>query len=59
MHVPALNIPGFAGENGMPIGLTAVCPRFKDRQLLHVARTLGPVFAAEGGWQPGNNGVPQ
>ena len=50
MHVPALNIPGFAGENSMPIGLTAVAPRFRDRHLLHAARTIGPIFEAEGGW---------
>ena len=50
MHNPALNIPGFAGENGMPIGLTALGPRFTDRHLLHVAKTIGPVFEKEGGW---------
>ena len=50
MHAPALNIPGFAGENGLPIGLTAVGARFTDRHLLHVATTLGPVFEKEGGW---------
>ena len=54
MHVPALNIPGFAGENGLPIGLTAVGPRFADRHLLHVAKTLGPVFEKEGGWMRKN-----
>lgn len=54
MQVPTLNIPGFAGENGMPIGLTALCPRFKDRQLLRVARVLGPLFEAEGGWKRRN-----
>jgi Asp-tRNA(Asn)/Glu-tRNA(Gln) amidotransferase A subunit family amidase len=51
MHCPALNIPGFAGENGMPIGLTAIAPRFRDRHLLHVAKTVGPIFEAEGGWK--------
>ena len=51
MHCPALNIPGFAGENNMPVGLTAIAPRFRDRHLLHVAKTLGPIFEAEGGWK--------
>ena len=50
LHGPALNIPGFAGESSMPIGLTAVGPRYTDRHLLHVARTLGPIFEREGGW---------
>jgi Asp-tRNA(Asn)/Glu-tRNA(Gln) amidotransferase A subunit family amidase len=27
MHVPAINIPGFASDNGMPFGFTVVAPR--------------------------------
>lgn len=27
LHVPVVNVPGFAGEDGMPIGLTLVAPR--------------------------------
>lgn len=27
LHVPAINIPGFAGDNGLPIGLTLVSAR--------------------------------
>ena len=27
LHVPCVHVPGFAGENGMPIGLTLVAPR--------------------------------
>jgi Asp-tRNA(Asn)/Glu-tRNA(Gln) amidotransferase A subunit family amidase len=27
LHVPVINIPGFAGSTGMPIGLTLVAPR--------------------------------
>lgn len=27
LHVPAINIPGFAGSKGLPIGLTLVAPR--------------------------------
>jgi Asp-tRNA(Asn)/Glu-tRNA(Gln) amidotransferase A subunit family amidase len=27
LHVPCINIPGFASESGMPIGLTLVAPR--------------------------------
>ena len=29
LHVPCVNVPGFASENGMPIGLTLVAPRFR------------------------------
>lgn len=51
LHCPALNIPGFVGEHGRPIGLTAVAPRCEDRRLLHVSKALGVVFEGEGGWQ--------
>lgn len=27
LHVPCVNVPGFASENGMPVGLTLVGPR--------------------------------
>jgi Asp-tRNA(Asn)/Glu-tRNA(Gln) amidotransferase A subunit family amidase len=27
LHVPAINVPGFAGSKGLPIGLTLVAPR--------------------------------
>ncbi|KAM0723525.1 hypothetical protein Q7P37_000512 [Cladosporium fusiforme] len=54
LHVPALNVIGFKGENGMPIGLTLVGARYTDRHLLRVARTVGPLFEKEGGWVPAN-----
>jgi amidase len=30
LHVPALCVPGFAGVNGLPIGLTMIAPRYVD-----------------------------
>lgn len=54
LHNPVINIPGFAGENGMPIGLSLVAPRYHDRHLLAVAKAVGEVFEAEGGWKPSN-----
>jgi amidase len=50
LHVPALNVIGFKGENDMPIGLTLVGARYTDRRVLHVAKTVGPLFEKEGGW---------
>ncbi|KAK3651533.1 hypothetical protein LTR56_005675 [Elasticomyces elasticus] len=50
LHVPAINLVGFEGANGLPIGLTAVGPRYTDRKLLRVAKAIGDVFEAEGGW---------
>ncbi|KAK4574776.1 hypothetical protein LTR86_001618 [Recurvomyces mirabilis] len=51
LHVPALNLIGFAGENGLPIGLTAVGPRYTDRHLLNVSKAVADVFEGEGGWK--------
>ncbi|KAF2726297.1 amidase signature enzyme [Polychaeton citri CBS 116435] len=51
MQCPALNIPGFVGENGMPIGLTLVGPRYSDRRLLWVAKTIGSIFEENGGFR--------
>ncbi|KAI1798735.1 amidase signature enzyme [Daldinia bambusicola] len=51
LHVPVVNIPGFKGENGMPIGLSLVAPRYRDRHLLEVSKAAGEIFQAEGGWR--------
>ncbi|VUC35428.1 unnamed protein product [Clonostachys rosea] len=51
LHTPVVNVPGFKGENGMPIGLSLVAPRFHDRHLLTVCKTVGPIFESEGGWK--------
>ncbi len=49
LHVPVVNIPGFAGANGMPIGLSLVAPRYRDRYLLNVSEEVEKVFK-KGGW---------
>lgn len=51
LQVPCLNIPGFAGENEMPIGLTLVGPRYTDERVLYVGKTIGAVFESGGGWK--------
>jgi Asp-tRNA(Asn)/Glu-tRNA(Gln) amidotransferase A subunit family amidase len=45
LHAPIVNIPGFKGENGMPIGLSLTTARFKDQALLEVAKEVGKVWA--------------
>lgn len=50
LHVPVVNVPGFQGENGMPVGLSLVAPRYKDQALLAVAKEVGKVWEKEGGW---------
>ncbi|KAL7794400.1 amidase signature domain-containing protein [Trichoderma ceciliae] len=51
LHTPVVNIPGFQGQTGMPIGLSLVAPRYRDRHLLKVAKEVGKLFEAEGGWK--------
>jgi amidase len=51
LHVPVINIPGFKGENGMPVGLSLVAPRYHDQALLTVAKEVGKVWECEGGWK--------
>ncbi|KAJ3578887.1 hypothetical protein NPX13_g1675 [Xylaria arbuscula] len=51
LHTPVVNIPGFEGANGMPIGISLVAPRYHDRRLLVVAKAVGAIFEAEGGWE--------
>ena len=50
LHMPVVNIPGFQGENNMPIGVSLVAGRYRDRHLLRVAKAVGPIFEKEGGW---------
>ncbi len=51
LQVPALNVPGFAGENGLPIGLTLVGPRYHDLHVLYAGKAIGEVFEKEGGFK--------
>ncbi len=40
LHAPCINVPGWAGPAGMPVGLTLAGPRYADRRLLAVARAM-------------------
>ncbi|PSN69367.1 Asp-tRNA Asn/Glu-tRNA Gln amidotransferas-like protein subunit A [Corynespora cassiicola Philippines] len=51
MHMPVVNVPGFKGEAGMPIGLSLVASRYRDQYLLRVSREVGKIFESEGGWK--------
>ena len=48
LHVPVVNVPGFKGPNGLPVGLSLTAPRYADRHLLNVAKAVGPLFEAKG-----------
>ncbi|KAM0269059.1 hypothetical protein ACHAQH_009837 [Verticillium albo-atrum] len=54
LHTPVVNVPGFKGDHGMPVGISLVAPRYHDRHLLTVAKKVGEIFEAEGGWKPSN-----
>jgi Asp-tRNA(Asn)/Glu-tRNA(Gln) amidotransferase A subunit family amidase len=43
LHVPCVNLPGFKGPNGLPVGVTLTGPRFMDRHVLAVADAAAPV----------------
>lgn len=45
LHTPCVNVPGFFGPNGMPVGLTVTGPRFSDRRVVAVAALLGGLSA--------------
>ena len=47
LHVPIVNVPGFKGEDDMPIGLSLVSGRYKDQKLLNVAREVGKIWMME------------
>ncbi|KAI0151603.1 amidase [Xylariaceae sp. FL1272] len=51
LHTPVVNIPGFEGANGMPIGLSLIAPRYYDRHLLAVSQAVGEIYEADGGWK--------
>ncbi|KAK1148064.1 hypothetical protein N8T08_010699 [Aspergillus melleus] len=44
LHVPVLNIPIAHGENGLPIGLSVVGPRYGDMKVLRAAGLLEEVL---------------
>lgn len=51
LHAPALNVPGFVGEKGLPVGLTVVGGRCTDLRVLRAGKAIGEVFEARGGWK--------
>lgn len=46
LHVPVVNVPGLEGDHALPIGVTLVGGRYKDRAVLRMARLVGDAFAA-------------
>jgi Asp-tRNA(Asn)/Glu-tRNA(Gln) amidotransferase A subunit family amidase len=49
LHAPCINIPGFFGPTGLPIGVTVVGPRLGDAGLLQAAASIAPAIGARVG----------
>ncbi|KOS22389.1 Glutamyl-tRNA(Gln) amidotransferase subunit A [Escovopsis weberi] len=49
LHSPVVNVPAFQGSSGMPIGISLVSARFRDRHLLRVAREVGKISKPRAG----------
>ncbi|KAJ6447260.1 Sister chromatid cohesion protein DCC1 [Purpureocillium lavendulum] len=45
LHAPTLNVPGFEGENGMPVGLTLVGGRYTDMEVLRAGQAIGEILS--------------
>ncbi|GKU08423.1 amidase [Fusarium langsethiae] len=50
-HVPVINIPAFVGENGMPVSISLVGPRYRDQQLLLTSQVISKILMAKGYWK--------
>ncbi|OAA48470.1 glutamyl-tRNA(Gln) amidotransferase subunit A [Metarhizium rileyi] len=44
LHAPAMNVPGFFGKCGLPIGLQIVGARYTDVQVLQNGKIVGQLF---------------
>lgn len=49
LHVPCINIPGFAGVHGLPIGVTLLAPRYEDARLLAIGEKVAATIGARVG----------
>ena len=45
LHGPSVNVPALGGPTAMPVGVTLLAPRYRDRQLLAVAAAAAPCIA--------------
>ncbi|KXT07543.1 hypothetical protein AC578_10130 [Pseudocercospora eumusae] len=44
LHVPIVNVPAFHGEKSLPVGLSLTSARYRDQNLMNVAREVGRVW---------------
>ena len=48
LHAPVIQVPGFKGPAGMPVGLSLTSARYTDRRLIDAAKAIGPLFESRG-----------
>ncbi len=48
LQVPVVNVPGFLGPAGMPVGLSLVTRRYQDRAVIALAGLAGRLFEGTG-----------
>lgn len=46
LHMPCVALPGYAGPLGLPVGIQLVAPRYRDLELLGVARVVEALINA-------------
>lgn len=47
LHTPVLNVPGFVGPSGLPIGLSLISGRYRDQHLLRCGQAVADVFVTQ------------
>ena len=47
LHGPSVNVPATHGPAGLPVGVTLLAPRFRDRRLLAAAAVAAPCIAGQ------------
>jgi Asp-tRNA(Asn)/Glu-tRNA(Gln) amidotransferase A subunit family amidase len=45
LHAPCINVPGFVGPGGLPVGLTLTGARFSDHRILAAADAMATLFS--------------
>lgn len=48
-YMPVIHVPAFVGAGGMPIGVSLVVGRYRDRHLSSICKVIGGALMDEGG----------
>jgi amidase len=56
LHVPCINVPGFSGPGGLPVGIQLIGARGEDLRLLRCAKWIASRVGGAGDDAPGGTG---